>query len=427
MSRFRRTSVIAWLLMLSMHGYTYVGKKDVDSSYHFADGVISRQVLENYLSRSITQAEVIASEGCYNDGPYPNKEDDFRMLKNIGAKFIGRSLYSWGKENFFLTPSFWTNAKAAIDTFHAYDSTVVFQAAIFEIVTEKVQEIPIPAWVFEAFDLPIEQRNFVYQAMLNSEGYLVDHWRKGSSVPDITQQETRLFFYYLARRYMEIGIEAIHFGQAQLMAMDHGEAGLAAWRELLHKVRLSALTVARRGTVICDSHLPNGGMVLDGRLLFDFVSFPLRLKEIIDEPQKVQLEVGYYDGIYRKTVGGVTPSGWRCDHSVYLVEFDNFGISKHRDEPNWKDHYAWGYDEITWFSKQPETYRNAFLHYAHRWVKETDPCGFLQMPGSRIITGAETNRYRANTQGPNCPTGKSQESTIKEIWELNKPITKDQI
>lgn len=417
MDRSMRIPMIACLLVLLIQGYAYASNVNIDSSYYFTNGVISRQVLENYLSRSITQAEVIASEGCYNDGPYPNKDDDFRMLKNIGAKFIGRSIYSWGKENFYLMPSFWANAKAAIDDYHAYDSTAVFQAAIFEIVTGKVEDIPVPAWVFEAFDLPVEQRNFVYKAMLNKEGHLVDHWRKGSSVPDITQQETRLFFYYLARRYMEIGIEAIHFGQAQLMAMAGREAGFAAWKELLEKVRLAALTVARRGTVICDSHLPNGGMVVDGKLLFDYVSFPLRLKEIIDEPQKVQLEVGYYDGIYRKTKGGITPSGWNCDHSVYLVEFDNFGISKHRDEPNWKDHYAWGYDEITWFFKQPEKYRNEFLHYAHQWVRQTDPCGFLQMPGSRIITGAETNRYRANMRSPNCPTGKSQENTIKEIWE----------
>jgi len=407
------------LLSLPRGNCAHAQQAKGDSSYNFANGIISRQVLENYLSRSITQAEVVASEGCYNDGLYPNKDDDYRMLKHIGAKFIGRSIYSWGKEHFFQTPSFWANAKAAIDDYHAYDSTAVFQAGIFEIVTEKVEDIAIPAWVFEAFGLPVEQRNFVYRSMLNREGRLVDHWRKGSSVPDITQRETRLFFYYLARRYMEVGIEAIHFGQAQLMAMDGREKALIAWKELLDNVRTAALTVARRGTVICDSHLPNGGMVLDGKLLFDFVSFPLRLKEIINEPQQVQLEVGYYDGIYRETVGGITPSGWSCDHGVYLVEFDNFGISKHRDEPNWKDHYAWGYDEITWFHKQPEVYRNEFLHYAYHWVRTTDPNGFLQMPGSRIITGADTNRYRANTQSPNCPMGKGQENTIKEIWEHN--------
>jgi len=315
-------------------------------------------------------------------------------------------------------PSFWTGAREAMASLHAFDSTMVFQACIFEIVTEKVEDIPVPTWVFEAFGLSIEERHFRYADMLNESGRLVDHWRKGSSVPDITRQETQLFFYYLARRYMEIGIEAIHFGQAQLMAMG-GEASLEAWQALLGHVREAAKTVARRGTVICDSHLPNGGMVVDGQLLFDFVSFPLRLREIVDKPQQVELQVGYYDGIYLKTVGGTTPSGWHCDRSLYLVEFDNFGISRHRNEANLDDHYAWGYDEITWFHKQPAAYRNAFLRYAHQWVRQTDPYGFLQMPGSRIITGADTNRYRANTRGSGNSLGKDQENTINEIWKLD--------
>src|SRR3546814_16377605 len=116
-------------------------------------------------------------------------------------------------------------------------------------------------------------------------------------------------------------------------------------------------------------------MVVDGQLLFDFVSFPRRLREIIDKPQQVELQVGYYDGIYQKTVGGITPSGWHCERSLYLVEFDNFGISKHRDEAKLGDHYAWGYDEITWFQKQPEDYATAFRHYAPQWGKQTDPNG----------------------------------------------------
>lgn len=389
---------------------------DAQRSYQFADGKVSRQVLENYLSRAITQAEFLSTEGCYNDGPYPYKADDVRMLKSIGAKFIGRAIYSWGKENFYLMPSFWTGAQQTMESLHAFDSTMVFQACIFEIITEKVENIAIPAWVFETFGLPVQQRHFRYADMLNENGRFVDHWRKGSSVPDITRQETQLFFYYLARRYLEIGIEAIHFGQAQLMAMEGAES-MRAWRTLLGHVREAAKTAARRGTVICDSHLPNGGMVVDGQLLFDFVSFPLRLREIVDKPQAVELQVGYYDGIYLKTVGGTTPSGWYCDRSPYLVEFDNFGISRHRDEPNLDDHYAWGYDEITWFHKQPEAYRNRFLWYAHDWVRKTDPYGFLQMPGSRIITGADTNRYRANSYGPENPLGKNQENTIKEIWE----------
>ncbi len=398
------------------HGQAQIQR--LQASYHFVEGQVSKEVLENYLSRSITQAEFLNSEGCYNDGPYPDKDDDARMLKHIGAKFIGRAIYSWGKEHFYLTPSFWNHAMQAMENLHTQDSTLVFQACIFEIVTEKVEDVPVPAWAFETLGLPVEQRNFKYAEMLNENGRFIDHWRKGSSVPDITRQETQLFFYYLARRYMEIGIEAIHFGQAQLMAME-GEESLKAWQKLLGHVRNTAKNIARRGTVICDSHLPNGGMTVDGRLLFDFVSFPLRLREIVEKPQEVELQVGYLDGIYQKTVGGITPSGWSCERSLYLVEFDNFGISRHRDEANVDDHYAWGYDEITWFHKQPEGYRNSFLHTAHQWLSQTDPYGFLQMPGSRIITGAETNRYRANTPGPKCPLGEGQENTIKEIWEKN--------
>jgi hypothetical protein len=49
---------------------------------------ISRQVLHNYLNRSITMAELYRSPG--------NLDDDIRMLQNIGAKFVGRTIYLWG-------------------------------------------------------------------------------------------------------------------------------------------------------------------------------------------------------------------------------------------------------------------------------------------------------------------------------------------
>src|SRR3546814_6225332 len=67
--------------------------------------------------------------------------------------------------------------------------------------------------------IPAEDRNFSDEQMLNPDGVLVNHWGVGASVPDISQLETRMFFYYMACRYMEAGIEALHFGQAELMAM----------------------------------------------------------------------------------------------------------------------------------------------------------------------------------------------------------------
>src|ERR1700689_4397943 len=58
--------------------------------YHF-DKTISRVVLENYLSRSITMQNLLTGQG--------NLEDNIRMLKSIGAKYIGRALCMWNAEN----------------------------------------------------------------------------------------------------------------------------------------------------------------------------------------------------------------------------------------------------------------------------------------------------------------------------------------
>src|SRR3546814_8709336 len=90
---------------------------------------------------------------------------------------------------------------------HAVNPDIIFHAAIFEIVSTKVNVVPVPSWVFTAFDIPAEDRNFSYEQMLNPDGVLVNHWGVGASVPDISQLETRMFFYYMACRYMEAGIE----------------------------------------------------------------------------------------------------------------------------------------------------------------------------------------------------------------------------
>jgi hypothetical protein len=71
-------------------------------NYRF-DGKISREVLENYLSRSITMTEIYRSPG--------NLDDDIRMLKNIGAKFGGRTIYLWGGEPRINDPQFLAKGK----------------------------------------------------------------------------------------------------------------------------------------------------------------------------------------------------------------------------------------------------------------------------------------------------------------------------
>jgi hypothetical protein len=102
----------------------------------------------------------------------------------------------------------------------------------------------------------------------------------------------------------------------------------------------------------------------------------------------------------------------------YIVEFDNFGISDHPNVPDHNSHTVWGYDEISWFARQPEQYRNEFLEYAVDWIKKNDPIGYIQMPGARntIPTPSSEGIYRANTKSATCTDGQNQEETIKKIW-----------
>jgi hypothetical protein len=243
-----------------------------------------------------------------------------------------------------------------------------------------------------------------------------DHWRPGSSIPDISQQETRLWFYYLAVSYIDVGCEAIHFGQAEIM--DGNDPARHHWRSVLQKVREYAAEHARRHWVLCDAHVPSGGMRHGDDLLFDFHSFPLRIVEVPEKPQEGVLKMGAFDGIYGRSMGGVSPSGWQCEHLPYLVELDNWGVSGRPGQPHAGSCWVWGYDEISWFAHQDEAYRNRWLRYAWNWVRQHDPNGYFQMPGSRVLHAPVKGHgwYYGNTKSEATPRGFSQEETIRAIW-----------
>lgn len=378
---------------------------------------LSRATLEYYLSRAVTMAEFLAIDPYGNDGPYPYKDDDVRMVRNTGARFIGRAIYRWGNEATLIQPAFWDGARQLMQKVHAGNPEVIFQAAVFEAVTEQVNQVPVPAWAFEALSLPAEQRNFRYDDMLNANGKFVDQWGKKKSVPDITRNESQLWLMFLSGSYIRLGCEALHMGQISLMGMaDHD---WQAWSGFLDKLRAFAKKNARRHWVLLDAHTPNGGMVRNGRSLIDFNSFPLRIKEIPGKPQEGVLQMGYLDALYGRSEGCITPSGWTCKSLPYLVEFDNFGISRQPGVADTSSHYIWGYDEISWFYLQTEAYRNQWLHYAYNWLKKNDPNGFLQMPLARIVTiarGKPMIRNRGNNKSAACPEGMNVEGTVKAIW-----------
>src|SRR3977135_2906291 len=94
------------------------------ADYRF-DSTISREVLENYLSRAISMEGLLNGRG--------DLDDNIRMLKSTGAKFIGRGLCLWGGEANLLRNL--ERAKQQIPRVHAADPEMVLQACVFEIVS----------------------------------------------------------------------------------------------------------------------------------------------------------------------------------------------------------------------------------------------------------------------------------------------------
>ena len=369
------------------------------------DGKISRPVLENYLSRSI------CIEGMLNGrGPLV---DDIRMITNCGAKYIARALCLWGAENNFLANI--KRAKEQVPQVLAADPEIVLEACVFETVNPKVSQIAIPDWVFKDLGQPVEERNFRYEDIIYPQGQ-----RRAignAQVPDESRMETQLWFYYQAASYIDLGCEGIHFGQVEIMNRnDHGNTN---WFRLITLVRDYAAKHARRHMVICNGHVPTGGLMHDGNPILDFHAFPLRIKETPEKPQEAILQLGFSDGIYNRSKGGKTFSGWSCEHLPYIVELDNYGRSNHPGQPNAQGGnflWIWGYDEITWFGLQSREYRAKWLQYAWDWVRKTDTNGYLEMPGGRTASSAEMRWYFANNPSDACPTGRGDESAIRAVW-----------
>ena len=372
------------------------------------DRTISRQVLENYLSRSITMEGLLQGRG--------DLDDNIRMIKHIGAKYIGRALCLWNAENDFTNNL--RRAREAVPRVRAADPDIVLEACVFETVMPKINQIAIPDWVFTAFGLPVEQRNFRFDDIIYPEGQR-RAMGPGAQVPDESRIETQFWFYYQAVSYIDLGCEGIHFGQVEIM--NRNDPNNTHWAKLLGMVRDYAARHARRHMVICDGHVPTGGLMHDGNPLLDFNAFPLRIMETPEKPTEAILKLGFSDGLYNKSKGGKTFSGWTCDHLPYFVEFDNYGVSRHPGQPDTKGEFnwVWGYDEITWFAHQSREYRSNWLQYAWTWVRNTDTNGWLEMPGSRTARSPDTQWYFANNPGAAVPTGLGDEEAIRAVWSAD--------
>lgn len=191
--------------------------------YRF-DGRISKEVLENYLSRAVTAA------GLFESGTLT---DDLRVIGELGVKFLGRASGIW-----YMTEDdevHFAKSAALAERVHEVDPEIILQSCIFEWVTERIETVKIPEFVFRDFGMEPEDRCFCLAETLfpGEPAGFVSHREepeKNGGIPDLNRQEARMWFYYRAARYIDCGYEALHMGQVHLYTAN--DRGMVKTQEL---------------------------------------------------------------------------------------------------------------------------------------------------------------------------------------------------
>ncbi len=378
------------------------------------NGRIEEQALKNYLSRSVVVESLTA-------------RDDFTGWMNTlfaaGAKYLARSAGAWH-------PSAVEEARfemyaQRIEAVHTVDPDMIFEFCIFECVSEEgVGGIAIPDWVFQAFGLPAEERNFDMHRMTFKDGAHVGDYGAKTCNPDITRTETQMFYYYRACRLIDVGFEGIHWGSMHITGERDKENGYADWTKVVNMVREYAKLHARRGFVLHNAHTV-GIMGADGKLLFDFHCKPTRVYPPASASDHIPTESEPQEGVisltpplplqnkylFGRSLGGMTHSGWSCERLPYFLELDNWGgVHRQYQDTTEYPYWPWGYDEISWFVRQPLWYQQKWLVYAYQTIHELDSQAFFEMPGIRTAYLAEQDAVSTFYACPDLW------DTIGEVW-----------
>ena len=375
------------------------------SDYSF-DTVISQKVLRNYLEHSATAQWLYLSDTL---------DDDIRVIKKCGIKFLGRVSGIWkaempDEEHFALS-------KKCADLIHAADPEIILQACIFEyIYLEDMSRTKIPARVFEAFGLPVQDRCFDFYAAVMAPEERIPSMTHG--FPDISKTEAQLWFYYRGINYIDCGYEAFHMGQIHLYSSF--DRGYDALSKVLSLLREYGKIHCRRHKLIMDAHshsiVKNGVSLLDYNAM-PYTRFPLPER---DGERLCLVREG-------KTGGGINPDGEYVKCLPFLMEYDNWGgkdIWAHnnltRDERAWAQ--WWGYDQIAWFASQGEQDRNIFLDYTFKWTAVNNPDAYFAFPFRRPLVSGEVVSdnpyYKINNKSDACPDGFSQEDEAARLYSL---------
>jgi hypothetical protein len=236
----------------------------------------------------------------------------------------------------------------------------------------------------------------------------------GGQVPDESQLETRMWFYYQAASYIDIGCEASPSGHGE--SMNRRDKDNAHWEELLTwSVNMRRST--RAVTWCLQRPHAHRRLAAGWQPLAGLQCVPVAHHGEHECTMEAVLKVGYSDGLYGRSKGGKTFSGWSCEHLPYWWNSITSAPAGIRDSPAApRKALRLGLRRNHLVCAPVQGVSRQVAQYAWDWLRDTDTNAHLQMPGSRTATSSDTRWYFANNKSDAVPNGSGDEAAIRAVW-----------
>ncbi len=340
------------------------------------------------------------------------------------------------------------------------------QATIFNHLDSKLNNWPIdiPTWVLDEWGNP-PYSQFTYTDIINSKG---DSW-------DVEKKLARMWVYYLARSYIDMGYAALHMGISNSWGPNEFENNWKNARELFQKIRDYAKS---KGSVVlisgesrqCEKlYYTEGGT---NYLIYDFDNIPLRPRELLDEknycPKSSRCystNTGIPDGVEkmydgtpcetasgepefnayidpcilnlrRQMEGGMSPHGCFYDYGKvpYVVAFDfgntlgyNCEIEDIGDVVQGDDRGVYCVDDMSWFTYFLRS-RECAAYFIQQAIcniqNQSNGLGFIQLPWTwRGQTLVDENTQDVLLHIPYYRMSQDEVvlSSVQDVWNTNNP------
>jgi len=370
-----------------------------NNCYLNIDGILKRTMKFNNL---VDLRQTDASAYCAN----------IELMLNLDIAMLTSTAIHWGQQD----NNTWENIRGMVcDVNRAYDCAgkprPIFSFENYEFVDKGVHWYEICDEVKLAFQDELialglwnqyqsrthfDMNNIVYE----DNRHVYDYCHPDCGAPDISRIEARMYMYYLARRFINLGFSAVDMAHIARYT-ENDPTGEYTYSVIMKFKEYAEET--NGGTFLI-----NGGwgkLKLEGtdNLLFDFIHSSIRPVETTqyfpeenacsEDPLQAYIDPnGHGDQLFNQVISGITPNGCEIEDCIpILLRFDHHeGIETDApDGPGIADdlfYSIYGYDESVWWKNLSTECKNDWFTYYYCNLDNAINCRtYLQIPGRLSI------------------------------------------